>query len=138
MIINVGTNNANGNDGVGQAYDLMNEILNEIWGSPDMSQTCIILSTLLPTSHPEGKNHRLTMNTAYRKLVQDRGIRDAKCIFIADAEPEGSGKNFMGINEPIWAEDELRPGEVIIHPNVSSLLPWIGALDGAQYERQLT
>lgn len=97
----------------------MNAILNEIWGSPDMSQTCIILSTLLPTNHPTGRNTRISMNNDYRKLVQDRGVRDAKCIFIADMEPEGAGKNFMGINEPVWAADEV--GGTLIHPNVSPL-----------------
>jgi hypothetical protein len=120
VLINVGTNNANDNDGVGQAYDSMNAILNEIWGSPDMSQTCVILSTLLPTNHGTGRTHRITMNNAYRRLVQDRGVRDAKCIFLADMEPEGAGKNFLGINENVWAEDER--GGTLIHPNVRFLL----------------
>ena len=118
VLINVGTNNANDNDGVGEAYNLMNDILNEIWTSPDMSNTCVMLSTLLPTNHGTGKAHRLTMNDAYRRLVQDRGVRDGKCIFLADMEPNGPGKNFLGLDQDVWAEDEK--GGTVIHPNVSS------------------
>ncbi|KFA66600.1 hypothetical protein S40285_08276 [Stachybotrys chlorohalonatus IBT 40285] len=55
------------------------------------------------------------MNDAYRRLVQDGRVRDAKCIFLADMEPEGAGKNFMGLNENVWAEDEK--GGTVIHPN---------------------
>ncbi|KAL2205673.1 hypothetical protein CC79DRAFT_1311155 [Sarocladium strictum] len=112
VIINVGTNNANGNRDVARAGEMMGDIVDTIWRSSDMSNTCVILSTLLPTSHREGMINRISINEQYRALVRNRG-NAGKCIHLADMEPSGEGSGFLGLNQPIWAAGE----NPVIHPN---------------------
>lgn len=100
VIINGGTNNANNGIGLGTMYQQMEDLVKEIWGAENMSDTCVILSTLLPTDHAQGALNRIGINQAYRSLVSD--YRGSKCIYLADMEPQGEGKNFLGINEDIW------------------------------------
>ncbi|KAM5354317.1 hypothetical protein ACJ41O_000966 [Fusarium nematophilum] len=86
VLINVGTNNANDNDQANQAYQLMGSIVDEIWRADGMSQTCVMLLTLLPTNHPTGIEKRLIMNDAYRRVVREKA-KAGKCIYLADMEP---------------------------------------------------
>lgn len=111
VIINGGTNNANLEDEPDRQYihDEMDGILTDIWNRPETADTCIILSTLLPTTHEFGARHRIPINEEYRKLVQEH--EDDKCIYLADMEPEGEGKDFLSTEEDIWSDE--------IHPNVS-------------------
>jgi hypothetical protein len=105
--------NANLNFEVNRAYQAMEDIANTIWNTDGMAETCIILSKLLPTGHPDGRIQRLPINTAYRQLVRD--YRDRKCIYIADMEPQGPGANFLAftrIND-FYVDDT--------HPRVSTL-----------------
>ncbi|KAF4854053.1 hypothetical protein CGCSCA4_v001725 [Colletotrichum siamense] len=87
IIINGGTNDAVRNIDTGNAYSRMNDILNDIWNSEDMGESCVILSTLLDTSDPTGTVQRITINNQYRTLVNDRK-GDGKCIVLADMDPE--------------------------------------------------
>lgn len=110
VIINGGTNNANapGEPDLEYIHDEMEGILTDIWDYPDSADTCIILSTLLPTTNPNGKVNRIPINEEYRKLVRE--YEDEKCIYLADMEPEGEGKDFLSVDEPIYADP--------VHPNV--------------------
>lgn len=88
----------------------MLDIVDSIWKAPDMSDTCVFLSTILPTDHGTGRVHRLTINNHYRNVVSKRA-GDGKCIYLADTEPGGAGKDFMSINMPIWSDSPK------VHPN---------------------
>ena len=45
----------------------MNDILNDLWGAPDMGNTCIILSTLLTCSLPSTPHESILLTAgAYR------------------------------------------------------------------------
>lgn len=101
VIINGGTNNANRNLDVDTAGEKMEAILNKIWSEPDMAETCVILSTLLPTTHEKGQLTRPTINQQYRNLVNK--WNKEKCIWLADMEPNHEGRDFLGINELVWA-----------------------------------
>ena len=101
VMINGGTNNANLPKDVDKVYDQMRGILEDIWEADGMENTCIILSTLLPTSHPTGKKNRLLINDDYRKIVKE--YEDKKCIYLADMEPEGKGADFISIDKPCMA-----------------------------------
>lgn len=113
VIINGGTNNANAEEEPDRQYihDEMNGILTDVWNHPATADTCIILSTLLPTTHPNGAPHRIAINDEYRKLVQE--LENDKCIYLADMEPEGEGEDFLSTDRDIWADDPK------VHPNVS-------------------
>jgi hypothetical protein len=100
VIINGGTNNALNNLHVDVAYDKMNDILNTIWNDSMMHDTCVILSTLLPTSNKDAQTRAEFINQQYRKLVTDRA-KD-KCIWLADMQSK-SDEGFFSIDAPIWA-----------------------------------
>ncbi|KAH7129387.1 family 3 carbohydrate esterase [Dactylonectria estremocensis] len=109
IIINGGTNDAIQNIAPSEAGDRMNNILNDIWGAEGMSGACIMLSTVLDTTHSTGRVTRITINGKYRKLVKQRA-GDGKCTYIADMDPPGTGG---------WISwDDYDPAETTkIHPN---------------------
>ncbi|KAM0330967.1 hypothetical protein ACHAQA_003924 [Verticillium albo-atrum] len=111
VIINGGTNNANGNRDVNLAYQQMEDIVNDIWNYNDMSNTCVMLSTLLPTDSAQGRVNRISINQAYRNLVRDKSGA-GKCIYLADMEPSGPGADFLSLNGNYWADFNPK-----IHPN---------------------
>ena len=114
-MINAGTNNANANTNpnITKINEEMTGILADIWEAPGMADTCIILSTLLPTTHGVGKEGRIPINEEYRRIVGE--FENDKCIYLADMEPPGEGADFMGLDLPIWDDDPK------IHPNVSTV-----------------
>lgn len=107
VIINGGTNNANHDIDVDRAGEHMEAILDDIWGAQHMSDTCVILSTLLPTTDPAGARNRISINAQFRNLVKKRA--DKKCIRLADMEPLGPGRDFLSVNGPFWSD--------AVHPN---------------------
>lgn len=110
VMINGGTNNANRGDFVDLAYDQMNDILQAIWNYDEaMEKTCIILSTLLPTTNDLGKINRIPMNNDFRRLVDD--YKGERCIYLADMEPTGEGSDYLSVDGPYWSDPT--------HPNVS-------------------
>lgn len=117
VIINAGTNNANLDVDVDIAGQLVEDMLDELWEYPDLADSCVILSTVLPTSDSMGVTHRLSINRQYRELVARR--RQDKCIWLADMEPEGEGEPFLDINGPYWSDSPK------VHPNVSSIHPQV-------------
>ncbi|SPN96486.1 uncharacterized protein DNG_00014 [Cephalotrichum gorgonifer] len=108
VMINGGTNNALGGKDADKSYEIMDGILNDIWGYPDMGETCVILSTLLPGDYnDEALLRKLRIGATYRRLVTD--YRNKKCIYLADTDPVGSPNTFLDVNGPYWTDD--------IHPN---------------------
>ena len=113
VIINAGTNDANENVTPGGAGSRMNDILDDLWKAPGMADTCIMLSTLIPTTHPVGQITRLTINEQYRNLVRQRS-GDGKCVYLADMDPNGGAWwNFDTDFSPLSASEKYH-----IHPNV--------------------
>lgn len=110
-MINGGTNNANDNIEVNLAREQMDGILQDIWNYDDMADTCIILSTLLPTENEVGAVNRIAINGVFRKMV--KAYSGDKCIYLADMEPTGDGKDFMSLDGPYWSDNPK------VHPNVS-------------------
>ncbi|KAF7556324.1 hypothetical protein G7Z17_g1541 [Cylindrodendrum hubeiense] len=88
VIINAGTNDGNTNNDISGVGSRMNNILNDLWAAGDMADTCIILSTLIPTTNTNGAANRDTINDQYRALVTERS-GDGKCIYLADMDPGG-------------------------------------------------
>ncbi|KAH8666554.1 family 3 carbohydrate esterase, partial [Xylariales sp. PMI_506] len=88
VIINAGTNDANGAVDPPNAGTRMNNILNTLWNSDGMSDTCIMLSTLIPTTNANGATYQGTINDQYRSLVTQRAA-EGKCIYLADMWPNG-------------------------------------------------
>jgi hypothetical protein len=87
----------------------MDALLYSTWGAEGMSQTCVILFTLISTGITAGVQPHLVINDKYRDLVTARA-RDGKCIDVAEMEPSNT-------NHWITWDDMNSDG---IHPNVCS------------------
>lgn len=94
----------------------MNNILNALWNADGMSGTCIMLSTLIPTTNANGIANQDTINTQYRNLVQQRAA-EGKCIYLAEMWPEN--QQWLQFNTDYLANETPH-----VHPNVriSSIL----------------
>lgn len=90
----------------------MENVLNKIWKANGMDETCIILSTLIPTNNQVGINSRLDINSQYRGLVEKHS-KD-KCIYLADMAP--NGQEWFDIPDDYVATENPH-----VHPNVSWL-----------------
>lgn len=91
----------------------MNNILNALWNATDMSDMCIMLSTLIPTTNANGAKNRAAINSQYRSLVTTRS-NEGKCIYLADMDLA---------NEKVWFDfnTDYSAGESpAVHPNVSN------------------
>lgn len=112
MIINVGTNDGLGSIDIAGTGDRMNNILNALWNAADMSNTCIMVSTVLPTTSAIGTTNRVTTNKNYRDLVSKRAA-EGKCIYLADID-------FSDGTQWLDFDTDYDPSESVhIHPNVS-------------------
>ncbi|KAK0625151.1 family 3 carbohydrate esterase, partial [Bombardia bombarda] len=109
VLINLGTNDANGNIDVAHAGDRMEVLLSQIWDSPDMAKTCIILSTLIPSKKDAGKKNNPIINRQYRQLVSD--LQSSKCIYLADMDPE-SGPAAGWLYNDISDVDFIHPNDL--------------------------
>lgn len=109
VVINGGTNDVNLNIDVNNAGSRMRGVLDDIWGAEGMSNTCVFLSTLLPTTNPTGALNRLQINGQYRNLVSE--LSGSKCIYLADMDPEDGKAGHGWIN---LSTDMVSDG---IHPN---------------------
>ncbi|KAF4975545.1 hypothetical protein FZEAL_7691 [Fusarium zealandicum] len=88
VIINAGTNDANTPVDPANAGGRMNNILNALWKADGMSETCLIVSTLIPTDNANGARNQGSINDQYRTLVKQRAA-EGKCIYMADMWPQG-------------------------------------------------
>ncbi|KAJ3548060.1 hypothetical protein NM208_g1190 [Fusarium decemcellulare] len=71
VIINAGTNDANTPVDPANAGSRLNDILNALWKADGMSKTCLIVSTLIPTTNTNGAANQGTINDQYRALWFD-------------------------------------------------------------------
>ncbi|KAJ4258177.1 hypothetical protein NW762_008322 [Fusarium torreyae] len=111
VIINAGTNDASRNIDPDGAGDRMNSLLKDIWGASGMGDTCVMLSTILDTTHQTGKVTRIAINHRYRELVKKLS-GEGKCIYLADMDPPTGG----GAGWITW--DDYDPAETTkTHPN---------------------
>lgn len=110
VIINLGTNDAVRSVQVTEAGKRMESVVDEIWKADGMGNTCVFLSTLIPTTDEAGKPNRMLINAQFRDLVKRRS-RD-NCIYLADMAP--NGEEWFVISE-----DFLDTEQVHVHPNVS-------------------
>lgn len=108
VVINCGTNDANRDIDPGGAGERMREVLRKIWGAPDMDTTCVMLSTVIPTTNSVGRVTRLTINEKYRALVKEYWAA-GKCIYIADMDPPGTGNGWISLTADMVSDG--------IHPN---------------------
>jgi hypothetical protein len=87
----------------------MNDILDALWDADGMADTCIMLSTLIPTTNVNGAVNRDTINDQYRALVTERAA-DGNCIYLADMDPGGTP--WLIIPDDYMANEEPH-----VHPN---------------------
>ena len=88
----------------------MNDILDALWQADGMSETCIFVSTLIPTDNANGAKNQGTINDQYRTLVLTRA-KEGKCIFLADMWPQG--QQWFNLDKDYLAGETPK-----VHPNV--------------------
>lgn len=113
MLINLGTNDGNGNVDLANVGTRMESVLDDMWAADGMADTCVMLSTLLPTTNTNGAANRATINGQYRSLVIKKA-GEGKCIYMADMQPNGQEWFDLAVD---FHDDEVPK----VHPNVSSL-----------------
>lgn len=112
VIINAGTNDANGDVSPSTAGDRMNDLLNALWDADGMSDTCIILSTIIPTNNADGELYQGTINDQIRALIPVRAA-EGKCIYLAEMWPLGDSDPWFDFDT-----DYLVGESPHVHPNV--------------------
>ncbi|KFY97907.1 hypothetical protein V498_01794 [Pseudogymnoascus sp. VKM F-4517 (FW-2822)] len=95
---------------VNNAGSRMEDMLNTIWNSDGMKDTCVILSTLIDTSDITGSINRLAINGQYRRLVDK--LKGEHCIYLADMDPDGVGHGWIRLPEDYTAGETVH-----VHPN---------------------
>jgi len=111
VLINCGTNDAALAIDPPGAGDRMLVQLENIWASPSMSSTCIMLSTVLPNGNAAVKLHQPTINKVYRELVVQQAAA-GRCIYLAEMDSStGGAQSWINV-----ATDISDDGT---HPNVS-------------------
>ncbi|KAK8062432.1 carbohydrate esterase family 3 protein [Apiospora hydei] len=70
VLINAGTNDANQNIDIPNIGVRMESMINDLWAADGMSDTLIVLSTLLPTTEATGASNGPSINSQYEALVQ--------------------------------------------------------------------
>lgn len=100
VLINAGTNDANANNGGGLdlngAGARMESLINDLWGAPDMRNTLIVLSTVLPTTAP-GRDARVVINNQYSALIT-RLRNNGRPIILADMDYVTTGDLVDGVH----------------------------------------
>ncbi|KAK7991495.1 hypothetical protein PG988_000289 [Apiospora saccharicola] len=100
VLINAGTNDANANNGGGLDLDRagarMESLINDLWAAPDMGNTLIVLSTVLPTTAP-GRDARVVINNQYKALIT-RLRNNGRPIILADMDYVTTGDLVDGVH----------------------------------------
>ncbi|KAK7942571.1 uncharacterized protein PG986_011684 [Apiospora aurea] len=100
VLINAGTNDANANNGGGLDLDnagvRMESLINDLWAAPDMGNTLIVLSTVLPTT-AAGRNSRVVINNQYKALIT-RLRNNGRPIILADMDYLTTGDLVDGVH----------------------------------------
>lgn len=91
----------------------MEHLLDRIWNADGMAQACIMLSTLIPTSVPEGRKNRPLINSQYRDLVKRRW-NGGKCIYLAEMSP--AEREWLDLQGDDFLPDSVE--EQKVHPSV--------------------
>ncbi|KAK6069383.1 killer toxin subunits alpha beta [Seiridium cupressi] len=111
VVMNCGTNDALQSIDPAGAGERLRSLLNDMWAVPGMENTCIMLSTLIPTTNPTGAANRVTINEQYRSLAADL-FNAGKCVYLADMDPVGT----IGAGWISTVDDMISDG---VHPNDS-------------------
>jgi lysophospholipase L1-like esterase len=119
VVINGGTNDADYPVDPSTAGERMRDILDDIWNTSGMANTCVMLSTLIPSTDPNGVVNRITINAQYRDLVTE--LSGSKCIYLADMDPPTGAANGWISTSADMISDGIHPN-VRVDPHAGSLL----------------
>ena len=100
VIINCGTNDGGLQIDIPHAGDRVRALVNDIWATNGMANTCVMLSTILPTTNPITSVNRITMNEQYRQLVAEL-YTAGKCIYLAEMDPSGDASGWIDANNDL-------------------------------------
>lgn len=115
ILINAGTNDCRLNVDISNAGDRMRSLIESLINAPDMKDTLIVLSTLIPSEQKETKENRPAVNEQYRNLVTTmRG--EGVSIVLADMDPPApdAGNGWISYPDDFTGEDGVVDDT---HPN---------------------
>lgn len=90
----------------------LNDVFNALWNADGMSDTCIMLSTLIPGNSEPGLVNTPIINAQYRALVTQLAAQ-GKCIYLAEMWPNGDSDQWFQ-----YDTDYLTYENPHVHPNV--------------------
>ncbi|GAB1210904.1 hypothetical protein ATERTT37_000014 [Aspergillus terreus] len=97
VLINAGTNDCDYNVDPANAGERMRSLIETLIGAPDMANTLIVLSTLIPSGSTTLEANRPSVNAQFRELVLDMREAQNVSIVLADMDPPAPspGKNWI-------------------------------------------
>ncbi|KAK7414551.1 hypothetical protein QQX98_006578 [Neonectria punicea] len=103
VVINCGTNDAIQARDLANAGSRMADVLNDIWATSGMENTCVMLSTLVPAGTSSWNTNRILINAQYRAQVS-RLSSAGRCVYLADMDPVGTGNGWMSLSSDIGSD----------------------------------
>jgi lysophospholipase L1-like esterase len=111
VLINAGTNDCDYNVDPANAGERMRSLIETLIGAPDMANTLIVLSTLIPSGSTTLEANRPSVNAQFRELVLDMREAQNVSIVLADMDPPAPSPGNNWIAYPDNFADNKHPND---------------------------
>ncbi|KAG2421959.1 hypothetical protein HFD88_005935 [Aspergillus terreus] len=111
VLINAGTNDCDYNVDPANAGERMRSLIETLIGAPDMANTLIVLSTLIPSGSTTLEANRPSVNAQFRELVLDMREAQNVSIVLADMDPPAPSPGNNWITYPDNFADNKHPND---------------------------
>ncbi|GES66464.1 esterase [Aspergillus terreus] len=111
VLINAGTNDCDYNVDPANAGERMRSLIETLIGAPDMANTLIVLSTLIPSGSTSLEANRPSVNAQFRELVLDMRETQNVSIVLADMDPPAPSPGNSWIAYPDNFADNKHPND---------------------------
>ncbi|KAL3463731.1 SGNH hydrolase-type esterase domain-containing protein [Aspergillus heterothallicus] len=111
VLINAGTNDCDYNVDPANAGARMRSLIETLTGAPDMADTLIVLSTLIPSGSTTLEANRPSVNAQFRDLVLDMREAQNVSIVLADMDPPAPSPGNNWIAYPGNFADNKHPND---------------------------
>ncbi|QKX57197.1 uncharacterized protein TRUGW13939_04305 [Talaromyces rugulosus] len=111
VLVNAGTNDCEQNLNIPYAGDRMRSLIESLVTAPDMANTAVILSTLIPSGQENIEATRQSVNTEFRTLVETMRA-DNVSIILADMDPLAPSPDHNWLSYPDDYADPKHPNDI--------------------------
>lgn len=127
VLINAGTNDCDQNVDVSAAGQRMRSLIESLLSAPDMSDTVIVLSTLIPSGKKNIEAVRPYVNSEYRALVDSLRSKGKKKVVLAEMDPPRHAGS-QSLSYPRDYADSVHPND---HGYAAMASIWYNAISEA-------